>query len=253
MFGLNAQLFFNEHFGTVRFNNDQTMYPWGGIYFGYRLPSAEQHRLWTDRTQKRRVSRELGIEPEDDRPEKKRREEPPPIVVSESELKRMAEKEELKRLRRERMARLDLRQNGRSLFYAEGFGATGYVSVNYDYSLPLDPKALFLLTGRIGVGASTPRHTGVTMPVAMGFRVMSNYRGGGIQVGAVSVLSPNGTGVYAFVQPELQFHLAHGVVFGVQYQVLIDPDRYFVNGSRWPQYGGFMLGYRLVRKAASKK
>lgn len=49
MFGINAQLFFTGHFGNVRFNNALTVYPWGGLYFGYRLPSAEQHRLWSDR------------------------------------------------------------------------------------------------------------------------------------------------------------------------------------------------------------
>lgn len=190
---------------------------------------------------------------EDDRPEKKRRVEPPPIVVSEAELKRLAEKQELKRLRNERAAKLDLRQNGRSLFYLEGFGATGYISVNYDYSLPLDPKSLFLLTGRLGAGGPTPRLAGAALPFAIGFRVMHNYRGGGIQIGAVPVINAKGVVMYAFVQPELQFHLAHGVVFGVQYQVLIDPGKYFFNGSLWPQYGGFLMGYRLPKMKSGPK
>jgi hypothetical protein len=151
------------------------------------------------------------------------------------------------------MARLDLRPNGRSLVYVEGFGATGNLSVNYDYSLPLDPNALFLLSGRLGVGGPTLSHNGVTIPIALGFRVMRNYRGGGLSVGAVPVFGPGGAHAYGFIQPELQFHLVKGVVFGVQYQILIDPDKAFLRDSRWPQYGGFLIGYRLpqLRKRAA--
>jgi hypothetical protein len=254
--GINALFSFTQRLGSIKYTGDLTIYPWGGLYFGYRLPSAEQHRLWVDRSFKRRVSREMGLPLEDDDPPKRRTVQPPPIELSPAEaaqMARLAERQELRRLRRERMARLDLRPNGRSLVYVEGFGATGNLSVNYDYSLPLDPNALFLLSGRLGVGGPTLSHNGVTIPIALGFRVMRNYRGGGLSVGAVPVFGPGGAHAYGFIQPELQFHLVKGVVFGVQYQILIDPDKAFLRDSRWPQYGGFLIGYRLpqLRKRAA--
>ena len=91
------------------------------------------------------------------------------------------------------------------------------------------------------------------MPIALGLRAMKNYRGGGLSVGVVPVFGPKGQGVYGFIQPEIQFHTVYGLVFGVHYQLIIDPTNTFFRPDRLFNYGGFMLGYRLLKMKPGRK
>lgn len=221
--------------------------PWPGLVLGYRLPSKQQHREWTERSFKKRV---LRLEQPEERKNRKAEDEfdeafynDKPLEVDSNDTHEIeAQLAKLKK-RHERYLLQEARLNGRSLIYAEFFGATGIASVNYTYTHPISKSNIFMMEYRGGFGAD--RHN-LQLPLHVGFKAMKNYRGTGVFLGVEPQYDPKTGkfGVVYFLEHNVEFHFAYGLTGGVAFYLFYDPTQYKYYEKVAP-YGGFFLGYRL--------
>lgn len=229
-----------------RFGNTPYFLPSGGLTFGYRLPSNQQHREWTERSFKRRV---LRLEEPKQKPRKAQDELDSifygvePLEVDSLDMLEIEKKMAKLKRQHERYLKEEQRLNGRSLVYAEFFGATGIASVNYTYTHPIARSKTFMMEYRGGFGSD--RHN-LQLPVHVGFKAMKNYRGTGVFLGMVPQYNPRtgSFGAVYFLEHNVEFHFAYGITGGVAFYLFYDPS-YYKNYWNFSPYGGFFLGYRL--------
>lgn len=219
--------------------------PWPGVTLGYRLPSRQLKREWLERSFKRRV---LRVE----QPKEKRKEvdeiddafyTDKPLEVDSTELQEIQDELAKLKKRHDRYLKEEQRLNGRSLIYAEFFGATGIASVNYTYTHPIAKSNIFMMEYRGGFGAD--RHN-LQLPLHVGFKAMKNYRGTGVFLGLEPQYDPK-TGKFGavyFLEHNVEFHFAYGLTGGVAFYLFYDP-MYYKNHWNFSPYGSFFLGYRL--------
>ena len=220
--------------------------PWPGLVLGYRLPSNQQHKEWTEHGFKRRVLRL------DDKKEKQyvRYDDmdkvfytDEPLEVDSIELRELEiELTKLKK-RHERYLKQEQRLNGRSLVFAEFFGAAGIWSVNYTYTHPIAKSKTWMMEYRAGVGTDE-NHVG--MPFHVGVKAMKNYRGTGVYVGIEPSINweTGESGAIYFLEHNVEFHFANGITGGVAFYLFYDPIFFKKHWDVSP-YGSFFLGYRL--------
>lgn len=223
----------------------ERLFPMGGLSVGYRLPSTQQHREWTERSFKRRVLRlEEPVEKHkkgDDMDEIFYND--TPLEIDSTEFLEIQEKlAELKK-RHERFLKEEQRLNGRSHVFVEGFGAAGFWSVNYSYTHPIGKSKTFAMDYRGGYGTDSED---MALPLAIGVKAMKNYRGTGLFLGAMPRYNwTNGKiGFVYFLQHNVEFHFAYGLTGGVSFYYMYDPTK-FLFDREWAAYGGLFLGYRL--------
>lgn len=223
-------------------------YPWAGLTFGYRLPSKQLHREWTERSFKKRI---LRLKQPKERKPKRKKEEEEDWFDETGELQvdsiEMAEIEARLAKLHKRHLRYQLqekRENGRSHIFAEGFGAAGFWSVNYSYTFPVTKSELVALDFRGAVGADY----NIKIPIHAGIKIMKNYRGTGVFAGVMPSIDweRNRVGAIYFLEHNVEFHFAYGLTGGVAFYLFFDPDQFEFNEEIAP-YGGFFLGYRLPK------
>ena len=219
--------------------------PFAGISFGYRLPSKQLHRQWRERGFKKRV---LRLE----EPKEKRKTDDEiddifyndtPLEVDSTEMLEIeAQLAKLKK-RHDRYLKEEARLNGRSLVFAEFFGASGISSLNYSYTHPIARSNIFMMEYRGGLGTDQQH---LQLPVHVGIKAMKNYRGTGVFLGIEPQYNwNNGTfGAVFFLEHNVEFHFAYGLTGGVAFYLFYDP-MYYKNHWNFSPYGGFFLGYRL--------
>jgi hypothetical protein len=252
-FGVNA-------YGLIQFNSKELrasyiprkddIYPWGGITFGYRIPSTKQLQAWKHH-RGGKVLRKMGIVPE----KSFANQDSLPLEMQEPttfDLVEIALELEQKEKKRLLWQQKELRDNGPSNIYIEALGAGFFWSANYQYTTPIKPNSLVHAFGRIGVGGAGNRAFGsssiLSTPVGGGIQLLKKYRGGGIGAGVSPTLGRgNEFALVSYISFDLQFHISDGVTFGAGYQIMFDPERVH-NGNQVFQWGGFSVGYRLLRK-----
>lgn len=145
--------------------------------------------------------------------------------------------------RHERYLKQEQRLNGRSLVYAEFFGAARIWSLNYTYTHPIAKSKTWMMEYRSGVGTDESH---LQVPVHLGVKAMKNYRGTGVYFGVIPQYNwKNGTfGATYFLEHNVEFHFAYGLTGGVAFYLFFDPVFYKHYWDVSP-YGGFFLGYRL--------
>ncbi|MGB1317887.1 MAG: hypothetical protein ACPG5W_06760, partial [Flavobacteriales bacterium] len=145
--------------------------------------------------------------------------------------------------RHERYLKQEQRLNGRSLVYAEFFGATRIWSLNYTYTHPIAKSNTWMMEYRGGFGTDK---SNAGMPFHVGVKAMKNYRGTGVYVGVEpSVNWKTGEiGAVYFLEHNVEFHFAYGLTGGVAFYLFYDP-LFFKNYWNVSPYGSFFLGYRL--------
>lgn len=235
---------------------DGDVFPWGGLSFGYRVPSRVQSIVWREqragrvlrsldeKAQKAEVRKEQHIE----RNER--------ALHRELEtLARMNERRKLEEERMERIAHRDQRDNGPHNVFVEVLGAGHTWSVNYQHSRQLKENSIVHAFGRGGLGGisggALNSNVALAIPLAGGIQLFKNYRGGGIGLGAVPVFRRQGNPtMLGFVGIDAHFHLAHGLTFGAGYQLMYDPDRAYGRGDLF-MFGGFSLGYRFKKRPST--
>lgn len=241
----NAIMTFPLKEDAERFGSDPYVIPWPGLVLGYRLPSKQLHREWTERSFKRRVLRL-----EEPREKKKKDDDMDDIFYGDDELEidsadMMAIEAKLSKLkkRHERYLREEQRLNGRSHVFLEGFGAAGFWSVNYSYTHPIGKSKTFAMDYRGGYGTDSED---MALPLAIGVKAMKNYRGTGLFIGAMPRYNwtDGKVGFVYFLQHNVEFHFAYGLTGGVSFYYLFDPTK-FLFSREWAAYGGLFLGYRL--------
>lgn len=224
-------------------------WPQPGVTLGYRMPSRQLRKEWTERTFKKRI---LRLEEPKEKKTKKKEDEEEDWLDDTGELQvdsiEMAEIEARLAKLRKRHLRYQLqekRENGRSHVFAEGFGAAGNWSVNYSYTFPVTKSELVALDFRGGVGMDD--HT-FQVPIHAGVKVMKNFRGTGVYAGVQPVINwEQGTaGAIYFLEHNVEFHFAYGLTGGVAFYLFFDPELYKYRSTVAP-YGGFFLGYRLPK------
>lgn len=224
-------------------------WPHPGVTLGYRVPSRQLRKEWTERNFKKRI---LRLEEPKEKKEKKKKEQEEDWFDETGELQvdsiEMAEIEARLAKLRKRHLRYQLqekRQNGRSHVFAEGFGAAGLWSVNYSYTYPLVKSELLALEVRGGVGSD---RTHFQIPVHAGVKVMKNYRGTGVYLGVMPSINweQNSVGAIYFLEHNVEFHFAYGLTGGVAFYLFYDPTG-FKYSDQFAPYGGFFLGYRLPK------
>ncbi|MBL4585903.1 MAG: hypothetical protein JKX84_02420 [Flavobacteriales bacterium] len=247
-----------------KYDKAVTFFPSGGLTIGYRLPSRQLHRQWVERRGKGRI---LRIEdPKTVRARKKRNRtsaDTVELVIDSLELEQLRIEMEATQRRTAQLVKRDLRNNGRSHFYAEGFGAANFWSVNYEYSIPLQKDGLWYAFMRIGAGGYQKDYSVraavfpywdwksgilITTPIGGGIRLMKNYRGGGFGAGILpTYTTENGMQMAGYLSFHLQFHVVYGITGGVAYYAIIDPQRIF-QPNDLNQWASFSIGYRLRAK-----
>lgn len=271
IFGIDAYGYvpLNQHF-FAPYNtliNNEDVYAWGGVTFGYRFPSLQTHLEWRERANKRRVLRPRKVRAIKTKDFDKLIVDS--VDIEEQELEELAEwmeKKAQKKVKVDRTGRHAVRENSRSHFYIEGFGVAKHVSANYELSFPLKSSDLISFYSRVAVGGfygtkaihlynvgsisavQLEPQSGFTVPIGVGFHVMKNYRGGGIGGGIQPTIGNGGRFRLAyFVSHDIQFHIAHGLTAGVTFYWMIDPSTimFSLEHNFW---GGFQLGYRLPKK-----
>ncbi|MCF8257021.1 MAG: hypothetical protein K9J06_05685 [Flavobacteriales bacterium] len=229
---------------------DSDIYPWGGVTFGYRIPSQLQLLTWKER-KARKVLRSR-----DDKVKKAKDEGTPiaeeEVALSALELELVAERMKKLEEREVRMALRELRDNGPHQVFVEAFGPAHIWSVNYQFTAQVKPASIVHAYGRVGLsglpGGVFESKAVATMPVAGGIMLMKGYRGGGIGAGVAPVITNEGAlELVSFVGIDLQFHVAHGITMGVGYQTMFDPEQVH-RYQRVSQWAGCSVGYRFKRK-----
>lgn len=223
----------------------ERLFPMAGLSVGYRLPSKQLHREWRERGFKKRV---LRLE----EPKEKRKTDDEiddifyndqPLEVDSTEMLEIeAQLAKLKK-RHDRYLKEEARLNGRSLVFAEFFGASGISSLNYSYTHPIARSNIFMMEYRGGLGTDQQH---LQLPVHVGIKAMKNYRGTGVFLGIEPQYNwNNGTfGAVYFLEHNVEFHFAYGLTGGVAFYLFYDP-MYYKNHWNFSPYGGFFLGYRL--------
>jgi hypothetical protein len=246
-FGANA-------YGLIQFNPKELRAVFdrngGGITFGYRIPSTKQLLAWKHH-RGGKVLRRMEIVPE----VTFANQDSLPLEMQEPttfDLVEIALELEQKEKRRLLWQQKELRDNGPSNIYIEALGAGFFWSANYQYTTPVKPNSLVHAFGRIGVGGAGNRAFGsssiLSTPIGGGIQLLKKYRGGGIGAGVSPTLARgNEFALVSYISFDLHFHVSDGVTFGAGYQVMFDPERVH-NGNQVFQWGGFSVGYRLLRK-----
>ncbi|MBI1286198.1 MAG: hypothetical protein GC178_01325 [Flavobacteriales bacterium] len=227
--------------------------PWPGLVLGYRLPSKQRHNEWRERGFKKRV---LRLEDKKEKQQEAYNDidrvfyKDEPLEVDSADMKEIEAKLAKLKRQHERYLKEEQRLNGRSLVYAEFFGATGIASVNYTYTHPIARSKIFMMEYRGGFGAD--RHN-LQLPVHVGFKAMKNYRGTGVFLGVVPQYNPRtgSFGAVYFLEHNVEFHFAYGITGGVAFYLFYDPS-YYKNQWNFSPYGGFFLGYRLPQMKRDK-
>lgn len=239
LFGIDAYAIgsFKDDWVYLPIGETWPVYPWGGLSFGYRFPSAQLHSSWMDQRRIRtnkvaKLKKELGEN----------------VAVKKLEKREKRSMDEIDRLERE-----SLRYLTRSALYVEGLGPGGLWSLNYEYSLPLLKNELLHLYGRTGfgvypsrkrVGNQSVRFNVLTLPNLLGLRVMKNHRGGGVGGGIVPIFSQGQVRLGYVFNADIQIHITHGLIIGGGFNLQID---YYDPPNAINPWGAFYLGYRIRR------
>ena len=237
--------------GARRFGNDPYFMPSAGLTVGYRIPSKQLRKQWTERSFKRRV---LRLE----KPTKKVGStsdiddvfyNDAPLEVDSLEMLEIeAQLAKLKK-RHDRFLREEQRKNGRSHVYAEGFGAAGIWSVNYTYTHPIAKSNTWMMEYRGGLGTD---NSFLSLPFHVGVKAMKNYRGSGVFLGVQPTIDwKDGTlGAVYYLEHNVEFHFAYGFTGGVAFYLFYDPNK-IKHFQEFAPYGGLFFGYRLPQMKKS--
>jgi hypothetical protein len=225
---------------------NEYIFPMGGLTVGYRLPSKPLHMEWRERGLKRRI---LRLEQPKEKPRKKEDEfddvfyNDEPLEVDSTEMLEIETQLAKLKKRHDRYLKEEQRLNGRSLVFAEFFGASGIWSVNYSYTHPFAKSNIFMMEYRGGIGSDA---YDLQLPIHVGVKAMKNYRGTGVFLGIEPQYDwSRGTfGAVYFLEHNVEFHFAYGLTGGVAFYLFYDPAQYKYHEKVAP-YGGFFLGYRL--------
>jgi len=246
--GANAygMMFLPRRADVQRWGYELTFAPWAGLAIGYRLPSKQLHKEWRERGFKRRV---LRLEQPKEKPPKKGDEiddvfyNDTPLEVDSLEMLEIEERLAKLKTRHNRFLKEEARLNGRSLVFAEFFGATGIWSVNYAYTHPIARSNTFMMEYRGGFGTD---NRNMSMPFHVGVKAMKNYRGTGVFVGVEPSIDwrTGKVGAIYFLEHNVEFHFAYGFSGGVAFYLFFDPAQYKYYEKIAP-YAGFFFGYRL--------
>ena len=168
-----------------------------------------------------------------------------PLEIDSTEMREI--EEQLAKLKKQydRHLKEEQRPNGRSLVFAEFFGAAGIASINYSYTHPIARSNTFMMEYRGGLGSEGRN---LQMPLHIGVKAMKNYRGTGVFLGVEPQYNlRRGTfGAVYFLEHNVEFHFAYGLTGGVAFYLFYDPNRYKFRQNFAP-YGGFFLGYQLPK------
>ncbi|MGB0916832.1 MAG: hypothetical protein ACPGU4_04520 [Flavobacteriales bacterium] len=243
--GVNANLLVTINTPSLQeyFGKKLRYTPWPGLVLGYRLPSKRRHQEWHERGFKRRVLRveEKTNESYDEVDKVFYNDEP--FEMDTVDMLEIEQKLAKLKKRHERYLKQEQRLNGRSLVYAEFFGATRIWSLNYTYTHPIAKSNTWMMEYRGGFGTDK---SNAGMPFHVGVKAMKNYRGTGVYVGVEpSVNWKTGEiGAVYFLEHNVEFHFAYGLTGGVAFYLFYDP-LFFKNYWNVSPYGSFFLGYRL--------
>ncbi len=245
--GINA--YFNLNLNTPSeqeyFGRKIGYQPWPGLVLGYRLPSKQRHNEWTERSFKKRV---LRLE---ESPKKRKDTEEDwfndkgELQVDSIELQEIEARMIKLHKRHLRYQLQEKRENGRSLIFAEGFGASGIWSLNYSYTHPIAKSNIFMMEYRGGIGSD---ESNLQLPIHLGVKAMKNYRGTGVFLGVEPQYDweRGKVGAVFFLEHNVEFHFSYGLTGGVAFYLFYDPAQYKFYDKVAP-YGGVFLGYRLPK------
>lgn len=252
--GANAygMMFLPRREDVKRWGYELTFAPWAGLAIGYRLPSKQLHREWKEKSFRGRILR--LEEPKEKKPKNKKDDEVDwfndrgELKVDSADMQEIEARLAKLEKRHLRYQLQEKRENGRSLVYAEFFGASGISSLNYSYTHPIARSTIFMMEYRGGLGIDEQH---LQLPVHVGVKAMKNYRGTGVFLGIEPQYNwKKGTfGAVYFLEHNVEFHFAYGITGGVAFYLFYDP-MFYKNYWNFTPFGGFFLGYRLpqVRK-----
>jgi len=206
-------MFVPAHFGISRTRKAWPVSPWGGMIFGYRLPSQQMRTQW----------RSEGL------------------MTKEEREKIKDTKKQAKLIERQN---LDPRTRGNSQFYVEGLGIAPW-TINYEYTVPLHRSGIPMFSVRTGIGYASS----LSIPVGVGIGGMKNGHGGFL-VGGTTIVWDNGTGLSFYFGANFQVHAGKGISVGFGGYGLINPywgdEQFFTaNKKGIAPMAGLSLGYRL--------
>lgn len=242
--------FFVELDAHVIFYNQQSSWterewsyiPWGGLIFGYRLPSRAMRDKWKAESRKykpllhkeRNAKREAKTEKREDR-------------QLERQFNR-ADKREKRSLRDERMkaefkpVRMDSTKRRFGHVFGEAYGLATW-TLNYTYTYPFKKVENFGLVGRIGAGYTEM----LSVPVGIGIQFLKMNNSVSLNTGIV-LTSKAKTTVFYYTGFTGHINLYKGLTMGLGGYLLINPHGSHIEFNRRNDISimmGGSLGYRL--------